>query len=103
MADRRLLISSDNESDIHGNTSKNVSSQQTNDINVVKHLSFTDKGKFRWTGSFENLEIMMNELLETQVIWTSPGGYCKLLETENLEMRWYSNNFEFYFVIGLRH
>ncbi|CAB4025037.1 Scavenger receptor cysteine-rich type 1 M130, partial [Paramuricea clavata] len=35
----------------------------------------------------------MNELLETQTKWSSPGGHCKLLEMDNFEMRWYSNNY----------
>lgn len=64
-----------------------------NTINAVKNLIITEKGKLRWEGSFENLESLMNELLEKQVKWSSPGGYCKLLETEGFEMRWYSNNY----------
>ncbi|CAB4027954.1 Hypothetical predicted protein, partial [Paramuricea clavata] len=35
----------------------------------------------------------MNKLLETQTKWSSPGGHCKLLEMDNFEMRWYSNNY----------
>ena len=35
----------------------------------------------------------MNELLETQTKWSSPGGHCKLLGMGTFEMRWYSNNY----------
>lgn len=34
----------------------------------------------------------MNELLEEQTTWTTPGGDCRLLETNNIVVRWYSNN-----------
>ncbi|CAB4042312.1 Hypothetical predicted protein, partial [Paramuricea clavata] len=94
MADGRLFVSSDAElSDVEENTTKNVESKRANNINVVKYLNITEKGKLRLTGSFENLEILMNELLETQTKWSSPGGHCKLLEMDNFEMRWYSNNY----------
>ncbi|CAB4010786.1 Scavenger receptor cysteine-rich type 1 M130, partial [Paramuricea clavata] len=76
MADGRLFVSSDAElSDVEENTTKNVESKRANNINVVKYLNITEKGKLRWTGSFENLEILMNELLETQTKWSSPGGH----------------------------
>ena len=93
MADGRLFVSFDGESDVEENTTRNVKSKRANNINVVKYLSITEKGKLRWTGSFENLEILMNELLETQTKWSSPGGHCKLLEMDTFEMRWYSNNY----------
>jgi hypothetical protein len=66
MADGRLFVSFDGESDVEENTTRNVKSKRANNINVVKYLSITEKGKLRWTGSFENLEILMNELLETR-------------------------------------
>jgi hypothetical protein len=28
--------------------------------NVLRDLTVSDKGKFKWSGTFENLEIMMN-------------------------------------------
>ena len=94
MADRRLFVSSDAElSDVEENTASNVESKRANNINVVKYLNITEKGKLRWTGSFEYLEILMNELLETRTKWSSPGGHCKLLEMDTFEMRWYSNNY----------
>ncbi len=94
MAEGRLSVSSDAESIFEENTTRNVESEQTKNINATKYLGITEKGKLRWTGSFENLEILMNdrELLETQVKWKSPGGNCKLLEMDGFEMRWYSNN-----------
>ena len=56
---------------------------------IAKHLSLTGKGKFKWNGSFENLEIFMNELLETQTKWSTPGGHSKLFESDNIIVRWY--------------
>ncbi len=92
MAEGRLSVSSDAESIFEENTTRNVESERTKNINAAKYLGITEKGKLRWTGSFENLEILMNELLETQVKWKSPGGNCKLLEMDGFGMRWYSNN-----------
>ena len=80
MADGCLFVSSDAEAML-----KRIS-KRANNINVVKYLNITEKGKFRWTGSFENLEILMNELLETQTKCSSPGGHCKLLEMDTFEM-----------------
>ena len=74
MAEGRLSVSSDAESIFEENTTRNVESERTKNINAAKYLGIAEKGKLRWTGSFENLEILMNELLETQVKWKSPGG-----------------------------
>ena len=60
MADGRLFVNSDAESD-EENTTRNLESKPANNINVVKYLSITEKGKLRWTGSFENLEILISE------------------------------------------
>jgi hypothetical protein len=43
-------------------------------------------------GSFEELKTLMNELTEKDLKRTSPGGHCKLLELDEAEIRWYSNN-----------
>ena len=75
MADGRSFVSSDAKlSDVEENTTRNVESKRANNIKVIKYLNITEKGKLRWTGSFENLEILMNELLETDkmvIAWWS--------------------------------
>ena len=60
--------------------------------NVLQHLTVSDNGKFKWNGTFENLEIMMNNILEKQTVWNSSGGDCKKLELDDLCMRWYMKN-----------
>ena len=44
------------------------------------------------SGTFENLEIMMNNILEKQTVWNSSGGDCKKLELDDLCVRWYMKN-----------
>jgi hypothetical protein len=34
----------------------------------------------------------MNKLTEKDSSWTTPGGYCKLLEIDDVVIRWYSDN-----------
>ena len=60
--------------------------------NVPRDLTINDKGKFRWSGTFEHLEAMMNSILDTQTVWTSSGGDCKKMELDDLCVRWYTKN-----------
>ena len=62
-----------------------------NSVNLSRDLTITDKGKFRWSGSFEHLEAMMN-VLDKQIVWTSSGGDCKKMELDDLCVRWYTKN-----------
>ena len=61
-------------------------------INAVNYLTVNEKGKFKWISSFQELKTLMNRLTEKDLKWTSPGGHCKLLELDEAEIRWYSNN-----------
>ena len=60
--------------------------------NITKHLKVTDEGKLKWSGTFENLSILMDKLLNKQVQWTSPSGDCRRLKYENFVLRWYSKS-----------
>jgi hypothetical protein len=60
--------------------------------NAANYLTVNEKGKFKWIGPFEEIKSLMNELTEKDLKWTSPGGHCKLLELDEAEIRWYSNN-----------
>ena len=60
--------------------------------NTAKYLVVNDKNKFKWIGSFEGLKNLMNELTGKQTKWSSPGGYCKLLELNEVAVRWYSDS-----------
>ena len=63
--------------------------------NAVNYLTVNEKGKFKWIGSFEELKTLMNELTEKDLKWTSRhrrAAIFKLLELDEAEIRWYSNN-----------
>ena len=83
--DERLYISTVMESGCLAASSDNFE-------NVLRDLTVSDKGKFKWSGTFENLEIMMNNVLEKQTVWNSSGGDCKKLELDDLCVRWYMKN-----------
>ena len=86
IGDGRVYASSDNE------LSNDCDIQAKHNNNAVTYLTVNEKGKFKWIGSFEELKTLMNELTEKDLKWTSPGGHCKLLELDEAEIRWYSNN-----------
>ena len=60
---------------------------------VIEYLSVPAKGNYKWCGSFDILQSVINELLDTTTKWTTPGGGSKLYEGEDISVRWYSTNF----------
>ena len=60
--------------------------------NVVKYLTVSDKGKFKWNGPFQSLKMLMTELTKNESKWSASGGYCKLLELNDLAIRWYADS-----------
>ena len=92
MADRRVLISSTLEQNLHENTTDNDNDNHTSEVNSqAKNLTVNEKGKFKWHGSFENLKTLMNKITEKETKWSS-SGYCKMLDLDEVVVRWYSNN-----------
>ena len=81
------IITSVGEFESSDNLELNIAGQVKFDSNVTRHLTMNDKGKFRWNNTFENLEIMMNNILEKQISWTSSGEDCKKLEVDDLCVR----------------
>ena len=59
---------------------------------VSKYLTINNKGKFKWIGPFESLKMFMSELTKSEKIWSAPGGYCKLLELNDVAVRWYADS-----------
>ena len=88
MADRRVLISSTLEQNLHENTTDNDNDNHTSEVN---NLTVNEKGKFKWHGSFESLKTLMNKITEKETKWSS-SGYCKMLDLDEVVVRWYSNN-----------
>lgn len=57
-----------------------------------KELIVTEKGGFKWLGSFESLQdFIVNGLGLQSAAWTTPGGGSKLYETDEIKIRWYKN------------
>ncbi|CAB4003019.1 Hypothetical predicted protein [Paramuricea clavata] len=50
-------------------------------------------GNLKWQKNFEELRLAVDRLqLQSSKGWTSPGGYCKLFESGEVSIRWYSNS-----------
>jgi hypothetical protein len=60
---------------------------------AIQSLSISTKGNFKWRGKCEDLQAFINEQLQTQTKWSSPGGLgnSKLFENEAVKIRWYAN------------
>ena len=56
---------------------------------LKEFLKISDKGKLSWTGDFESLKIFLNEFLNIEGQWSSPGDEAKALENDQLIIRWY--------------
>ena len=59
-------------------------------VKEATSLSILDKGILNWSGSFEDLRYLVEDLQISKAKWTSPGGDCKLYEGREISIRWYS-------------
>ncbi|CAB3999919.1 Hypothetical predicted protein [Paramuricea clavata] len=89
MADGHTIVSSDEKYD---SGKKLIIDQEKYTDNVVKYLTVSDKGKFKWNGPFQSLKMLMTELTKNESKWSASGGYCKLLELDDLAIRWYADS-----------
>ena len=89
MADGHTIVSSDEKYD---SGKKLIIDQEKYTDNVVKYLTVSDKGKFKWNGPFQSLKMLMTELTKNESKWSASGGYCKLLELNDLAIRWYADS-----------
>ena len=93
MDDGHALLSSDNiDFELADKTSTNVVDQVKYINSTSKYLVVNDKNKFKWIGPFEGLKNLMYELTGKETKWSSPSGYCKLLELNEVVVRWYSDS-----------
>ena len=58
-------------------------------------MTVTEKGKFKWAGPFDVLQKLMKDLIEKKGRWTTPVGYCKLLDLDEVVVRWYMDSKSF--------
>ena len=66
------------------------SNEENDDTSVATHIELTDKGKIKWNGPYETLQKLMVKLTGEDVLWSSPGGDCKMLKLNEVEVRWYT-------------
>lgn len=62
------------------------------DKDIEKYLFSNNKGNLKWFGDFVLLQELFDHLLQHQLIWSKPGGYCRKLEGDGFTIRWYSDN-----------
>ena len=66
--------------------------KENSDCLVATHIELTDKGKIQWNGPYEMLQKLMVKLTGEDVLWSTPGGDCKMLKLNEVEVRWYTSN-----------
>ena len=54
-----------------------------------KNLVITSKGNFKWYREFGTLQLLFDRLLQKHTNWSKPGGSCRKLEINKLNIRWY--------------
>ena len=55
-------------------------------------LFITNRGSFKWFGSFEKFKKLCDKILKIDSRWLVPRGGCKSFENEDITTRWYSTN-----------
>jgi hypothetical protein len=87
MADESVRESSDFEK----HYTHNVGSANVEECS--RSLIITNKGSFKWSGEFEALQTLFDDILKSQTSWSKPGGSCRKLEiADQLIVRWYSDS-----------
>ena len=61
------------------------------ELNKYKELIISAKGKFKWRGTFEGLEELINPQLVLETKWSNPGSNAKKFENNKIAMQWYSD------------
>ena len=73
-----------------GSNISSSSSFPSSTVKEVTSLTISDKGILNWSGSFEDLRYLVEDLQILRTKWTSPGGDCKLYKGREISIRWYS-------------
>jgi lysophospholipase L1-like esterase len=61
-------------------------------ISLLHNISLNDKDKLKWTGTFQALQMFVEEGLNiSNGIWSSPGGDAKQFKAKDIDLRWYSD------------
>ena len=63
-----------------------------NEMSFAQHLCIGEKENLRWIGTFEDLKEFMICFALPNAKWSSPGGDCKLIESDVVSIRWYASS-----------
>ena len=61
-------------------------------MSLAQGLCIGEKENLRWIGTFEGLKKLMNYFALPHAKWSSPGGDCKLIESDVVSLRWYASS-----------
>ena len=69
-----------------------MNSKETRNGSVIHGISINSKDKLLWNGSYEELQMFVEEVLNmSDGVWDCPGGEAKRYKSGNLDMRWYQD------------
>ena len=63
-----------------------------NEMSFAQHLCIGEKENLRWIGTFKDLKEFMICFALPNAKWSSPGGDCKLIESDVVSIRWYASS-----------
>jgi hypothetical protein len=67
--------------------------EQTNNRSLLHGISINAKDKLIWSGSYEALQMFVEEVLNmSDGVWDCPGGDAKRYKSGNIDMRWYQDS-----------
>ena len=70
-----------------------MSPEQAKNGSVLHGISINAKDELMWNGSYEELQMFVEEVLDiSDGIWDCPGGGSKRYTSSNLVLRWYQDS-----------
>ena len=69
-----------------------MNSMENRNGSVIHGISINAKDKLICNGSYEELQVFVEEVLDmSDGVWDCPGGEAKRYKSGNLDMRWYQD------------
>ena len=63
-----------------------------NEMSFAQYLCIGEKENLRWIGTYEDLRDFMICFALPNAKWSSPGGDCKMIESDVVSIRWYASS-----------
>ena len=63
-----------------------------NEMPFAQYLCIGEKENLRWIGTYEDLRDFMICFALPNAKWSSPGGDCKMIESDVVSIRWYASS-----------